>query len=191
MPDDLTLEAQILVALRRITRAVDLRSRALLNDYGLTAPQLTTLHAINRLQPVTAGAVADAIHLGRPTLTGILNRLESRGLVARSRSRQDRRVVKIRLTDEGQSILKNAPSLLQDEFLDELAKLKKWERTQILATLQRIADMMNATRLEAVPVLSSELADAVSGDTILHLEASSEFNKSAEPASDMDNHGKD
>jgi len=191
MPDDLTLEAQILVALRRITRAVDLRSRALLNDYGLTAPQLTTLHAINRLQPVTAGAVADAIHLGRPTLTGILNRLESRGLVARSRSRQDRRVVKIRLTDEGQSILKNAPSLLQDEFLDELTKLKKWERTQILATLQRIADMMNATRLEAVPVLSSELADAVSGDTILHLEASSEFNNSAEPASDMDNPGED
>lgn len=170
MNDGLSLEEQILVALRRITRAIDLRSRTLLQDYGLTAPQLITLQAIARQQPATAGTLAKAVHLGRPTVTGILNRLERRGMVQRVRGGQDRRTVQVTLTPEGERVLHAAPSPLQDQFQYELEKLKGWERTQILATLQRIADMMDATSLEAAPVLSSEFADVTTGETALHLE---------------------
>ena len=73
-----TLQDQILMALRRITRAIDLRSRTLLQDYGLTAPQLATLNTVTKLQPVSVGEIAKQIHLGKPTVTGILNRLERR-----------------------------------------------------------------------------------------------------------------
>jgi DNA-binding MarR family transcriptional regulator len=166
----LSLEEQILVALRRITRAIDLRSRTLLQDYGLTAPQLTTLQAIARLETATAGALAKEVHLGHPTVTGILNRLELRGMVERVRSDEDRRTVRVSLTTEGQRVLNDAPSLLQDQFQDELEKLKGWERTQILATLQRIADMMDATTIDAAPVLSSELADVTTAEASLHIE---------------------
>ena len=160
LTNSLTLEDQILVALRRITRAIDLRSRMLLQDYGLTAPQLTALHAISRLQPVTASVLAKEIHLGQPTVTGIVTRLERRGLIERTRGERDRRSVSITLTEEGERVLRDAPSLLQDQFLQRLGDLKEWERTQILATLQRIADMMDAGAIEAAPVLSSELVDA-------------------------------
>ena len=168
----LSLEEQILVALRRITRAIDLRSRTLLQDYGLTAPQLATLHAISRLETATAGALAKQVHLGQPTVTGILNRLERRGMVERVRSEQDRRTVRVNLTAEGERVLSESPSLLQDQFQTELEKLKEWERTQILATLQRIADMMDASTIDAAPVLSSELADVTTADTALHIEES-------------------
>jgi DNA-binding MarR family transcriptional regulator len=160
LTDSLSLEDQILIALRRITRAIDLRSRMLLQDYGLTAPQLITLHAVARLQPVTAGVLARQVLLGQPTVTGILDRLEHRGLVQRTRGERDRRSVTIRLTAEGQRVLHDAPSPLQDQFQRRLGQLEQWERTQILATLQRIADMMDAAGIEAAPVLSSEFADA-------------------------------
>jgi DNA-binding MarR family transcriptional regulator len=165
-----TLQDQILMALRRITRAIDLRSRTLLQDYGLTAPQLATLNTVSRLQPVAVGEIAKEIHLGKATVTGILNRLEKRRLVQRMRGDHDRRSVVVSLTSEGEQTLLSAPSLLQDEFQQELNKLKEWERTQILATLQRIADMMDASGIEAAPMLSSELADATAGQGALHVE---------------------
>lgn len=170
MSEPTTLHDQILVALRRITRAIDLRSRTLLQDYGLTAPQLATLNTISRLKSVTVGDIAKEIHLGKPTVTGILNRLERRRLIQRTRGDQDRRSVVVSLTPEGEQVLSTAPSLLQDEFQQELDKLKEWERTQILATLQRIADMMDASGIDAAPVMTSELADATVGQGALHLE---------------------
>jgi DNA-binding MarR family transcriptional regulator len=159
LPNVLSIEDQILVALRRIMRAIDLRSRTLLQDYGLTAPQLVALHAVSRLQPVKAGRLAREIHLGQPTVTGIVTRLERRGLLQRSRGEQDRRSIQLRLTSEGERVLRDAPSLLQDQFRQKLGELKEWERTQILAILQRIASMMDASDIEAAPVLGAEAAD--------------------------------
>lgn len=170
MASALSLEDQILVALRRITRGIDLRSRTLLQDCGLTAPQLTALHAISRLQPVKAGDIAKEIHLGQPTVTGILTRLEHRGLIQRTRGERDRRSLDVTMTEEGERVLRDAPSLLQDQFLQRLGELKEWERTQILATLQRIAGMMDAGAIDAAPVLSSELVDATAGHVPLHIE---------------------
>lgn len=167
MSINLSLEDQILAALRRITRAIDLRSRMLLQEFGLTAPQLAILAAIRQLQPVTAGRIAREVHLGQPTVTGVLNRLEKRGLIERVRGDHDRRSVNVSLTHQGEQISANAPSLLQDQFHEQLTKLQEWERTQILATLQRIADMMHASRIEAVPVLGNVFADANELDAAL------------------------
>lgn len=143
MATHLSLENQVLMALRRITRAIDLRSRDLLQAIGLTAPQLTALQAISRLQPVTVGALAKSIHLSHATLTGILSRLEGRELVSRTRSGSDRRAVVVELTKAGEATLETAPSMLQERFRNELLKLEQWEQTQMLATLQRIASMMD------------------------------------------------
>ena len=153
MSNTLSMEDQVIVALRRITRAIDLNSRLLLQKSGLTTPQLGTLQAIRRLQPLAVGAIARDIHLSQATVTGILGRLEKRGLVIRTRGDRDRRNVLVRLTDDGMELVRVAPSLLQDRFHDELAKLQEWEQTMILATLQRIASMMDAEDIEAAPVL--------------------------------------
>ena len=93
----LSVEDQVLAALRRITRAIDLHSRGLMQQVGLTAPQIAALQAIARLQPITAGALAKSIHLSQATVTGILTRLETRTLVSRVRSDTDRRTVLVEL----------------------------------------------------------------------------------------------
>ena len=160
----LTLEDQVIVALRRITRAIDLHSRGLMQQVGLTTPQLAALQAIGRLQPITVGSLAKSIHLSQATLTGILTRLETRSLVSRVRSVSDRRTVVVELTEEGQAVLESAPSLLQDRFRRELLKLQEWEQTQMLATLQRIAAMMDAEGIDAAPLLAAGDATATSED---------------------------
>ncbi|MCU0961475.1 MAG: MarR family winged helix-turn-helix transcriptional regulator [Pirellulaceae bacterium] len=155
-----SLEQEILVALRRIVRAMDTRSRVLLLQHGLTGPQLATLMAIARLQPVTAGAIAREVQLGHSTVTGILDRLERRGWIARARGEHDRRNVNLVLTATGQQLLATAPPLMQDAFRQRLADLAEWERTQILATLQRVGDMMDVPRGTVAPLLDKPAANA-------------------------------
>lgn len=170
MSNSLPLEEQVIAALRRITRAIDLHSRLLLQKNGLTTPQLAALQSIQRLQPITVGGVARDIYLGQATVTGILGRLEKRRLVSRARGDRDRRSVVVQLTDDGAKMVREAPSLLQDRFHRELAKLQEWEQTMILATLQRIASMMDAEDIDAAPVLLTGVAGAVAEDVSRYLE---------------------
>jgi DNA-binding MarR family transcriptional regulator len=149
------VEDQIVAAIRRIIRAVDLHSRQLLDEYGLTAPQLTALRELERIGETPAGVLARAIHLSQPTLTGILDRLERRGLILRTRDGQDRRTVNVNVTPAGRDLLGRAPHLLQERFLNELEQLREWERTLMLSSLQRIAEMMEAGSLDAAPLLTS------------------------------------
>lgn len=142
MHPKLSVEDRIARALRQINRAVDLHSRALLQRHGLTAPQLATLLEIERLQPVSSGVLASEVHLGSATLTGILDRLEQRGLVCRTRHAGDRRSILLSLTDLGTELFASAPSQLCESFQQRLAALPEWEQTSILSTLQRVAVMM-------------------------------------------------
>lgn len=160
METPLSMENQIVAAIRRIMRAVDLHSRRLAEEHGLTGPQLATLQAASRLGEASTGVLARAVHLSGPTVTGILDRLAKRGLVDRARNGQDRRSVTVRLTSAGEDVLAVAPSLLQDRFRHELVKLEQWEQTMLLAMLQRIAAMMDAESLDASPLLVPGPVDA-------------------------------
>jgi len=153
----MTIEDEIVVALRRIMRAVELHSRHLMEAHSLTGPQLATLQAIARTNGASTVMLARNVHLSSATLTGILTRLESRGLISRSRDQEDRRSVIARITPAGEQVLASAPSLLQDRFRRRLVKLQDWEQTMILAVLQRIASMMDVGTLDVAPMLSAEL----------------------------------
>ncbi len=165
MGDCLTIEDEIVAALRRIIRAVDLHSRRLVHEVGLTWPQLATLRAANRLGTCSISSLARSVHLGQATLTGIVQRLERAGYVERSEHETDRRSVNVAVTPAGRELLKDAPSLLQDRFHAELAKLKQWERFQTLASLQRIAEMMDVELLDASPILVAGPVDPTTAGT--------------------------
>lgn len=83
----------ILIAVRRITRAIDLRSKRLVKETGLTAPQLVVLTTLRREGQLPPSAIARAVSLSQPTITTILDRLEAAKLVRRERSATDKRNV--------------------------------------------------------------------------------------------------
>ena len=153
------IEDEIVSALRRIVRAIDLQSRRTVDACGLTGPQLVVLRGAARLSGASVSALARAVSLSQPTASGIVERLERRGLVRRERSEQDRRAVYVTVTEAGARTVSEAPSLLQDRFRAELARLEDWERTQMLATLQRVAGMMGAEAIDAAPILETGALD--------------------------------
>jgi DNA-binding MarR family transcriptional regulator len=149
----LNTEDQIVAALRRISQAIDLWSRYLLQTYGLTSPQLATLREIQNGTNVTTGTLATALHLSQPTITGIVGRLEQRGLITREKSETDRRSSRASLTEEGAGLAASAPPLLRDRFRAALAKLSPDEQAAVLKTLMQVAEMMQAPEVDDEPFL--------------------------------------
>lgn len=139
----------ILAAMRRIIRALDLQSRQLVRSHGLTGPQALLLKEVTLAGELTVGQLAERVSLSQATVTDILLRLERHGLVERQRSSEDKRRVLVHVTVAGRRLMKTSLPLLQEGFLDKLNQLQEWEQTQLLASLQRIADMMNAQQFEA------------------------------------------
>ena len=147
--------SDVLVSLRRIIRATDLHSKRMIKECGLTTPQIMVLRAIETLGDVTVRRISNDVSLSQATVTTILNRLENRGLVDRVRSIEDKRIVNAKLTAAGRDVLASAPKLLHDKFIHRFESLDDWEKTQLLSSLQRIANMMDAESIDAAPVLDT------------------------------------
>lgn len=145
---------ELLVALRQIIRAIDLHSKRLIKEAGLTAPQLFLLKGVEQLGNASMRQLADHTNMSQATATTIMDRLESRGLVVRLRSDSDKRKVHASLTEAGRTLLSDAPTPLQESFIQRFQSLEEWEQTLLLSSLQRISSMMNASNIDAAPVLS-------------------------------------
>jgi len=143
----------VLIALRRLIRATDLHSRDLARTTGLTTPQLLLLQAIRQYDEITIGQLASVVNLSQATVTSILDRLENKGSITRKRSAEDRRKVHAYLTDAGSQLIEKAPAPLQEHFIRQFDGLEEWEKSMILASLQRVASMMDAQNIDAAPVL--------------------------------------
>lgn len=146
-------EEELLVALRRVIRAVDLRSKQLSKHVGLTGPQLLVMQNIQEKPGIMVREIAENINLSPATITNILDRLEGRDLATRIRRTQDKRKVGVFLTEKGKVAVVNAPRPLQEHFVERFSQLKEWEQSQMVATVQRIASMMDAEDIDASPFL--------------------------------------
>jgi DNA-binding MarR family transcriptional regulator len=152
---------EVLSAIRRIIRATDIHSKKMIKESGLTSAQILILQTLIDEGQLTAAQLAERISLSQATVTTILDRLESRGLVIRERDTQDRRKVRVLITDEGQKVWQKAPTLLQTNFIEHFDNLKDWEQTMIVSALQRVADLMNAESIDASPVLEIGAIDSL------------------------------
>ncbi|MFT5881007.1 MAG: DNA-binding MarR family transcriptional regulator [Moritella sp.] len=134
---------QVLVAIRQIIRAIDLHSKKMSKDFGLTSPQLLLMHTIKSDDNVTIRRLSEKTNMSQATATTILDRLEARELVVRIRNQQDKRKVHALLTESGNKMLEGAPGILQPGFREQFQSLPSWEQNLILSSLQRLSSMMN------------------------------------------------
>ena len=105
--------------------------------YIVTPPQFGVLILLIEQDGQTIGALSQQRAIDAPTMTGIVKRLEQSGLVERRHDREDRRLVKVYLTDEGRDIMRFLPDAAiefnktmsqgfsEDEKRDMLVKLQK------------------------------------------------------------------
>ena len=148
---------EILRSIRRIVQSATLHSKRMYRDSGLTVPQILCLRAIAAAKSVevTPAQIARQVQLSPATVTGILDRLERYGLIIRERLTKDRRKVGLRLTELGHERLAKLPTPLQERFLKRLDHLDINERRRLLDALQQIVDMMEATSIDASPILAT------------------------------------
>lgn len=150
--DDDSHDERILGSLRRIIRAVDLYSRYLALRYSLTGPQLVCVRHLLKHGATAPGTLARRISLSPATVTGIVDRLEKRGLVTRERSREDKRKVEIALTDEGRTLAHQMPPPLHEAFSRRLNELPLEEQQEIDRVLEKIVGMMEAQEFGGPPL---------------------------------------
>lgn len=132
----------IFMDLRRIMRAMDVYSRQLSDSHGLTGPQMLCLREIATQGSLTTGTLALAVALSPATLTGILDRLEMRGLVSRERRPEDKRRVLVSLTAHGRQMSQELPSPIQERFSSKLQNLPAEEQAAIRRSLATVARLM-------------------------------------------------
>jgi DNA-binding MarR family transcriptional regulator len=134
--------AAVLKSMRRIAQAIEVRSREIARNSGLTIPQLIVMQSIRKLGQVTTQAVSREASMSPATVVAVLDKLEAKGLIERYRSEVDRRVVHTRLTNTGLDALGHAPGLLSRGFEDAFAALPSHRQDALLSAMEDLAEMM-------------------------------------------------
>ncbi|MEU4416318.1 MarR family transcriptional regulator [Nocardia salmonicida] len=111
LEDPLRLDRQVCFALAVANRSVLAVYRPLLEPLGLTHPQYLVMLALWGEAPMSVKAVAEAIQLDSATLSPLLKRLESAGLITRRRDPLDERTLHIDLTEVGRDLREQAEQI--------------------------------------------------------------------------------
>ena len=120
-------------------------------DDQVTSDALRAIRRILRAAEQGTRRLAVATGL-TPSQLLVLQEIESRG-------ERDRRQVLLAVTDAGRVALEAAPDLLQQRFRTDFAALPAWERAMILAALERLGELLDASEIDAAPLIDAGAID--------------------------------
>ena len=136
--------------LNSLTRAIDDRMAV----HGITDAQWKPLIHLRNGNARTAAELARHGCIDTGAVTRLLDRLESKGLIARVRSTEDRRVVNLELTDEGHRLADLIPGVLCDVINGHLAGFSRDEHALLMGLLHRMLD--NGLRMSGDPLAADD-----------------------------------
>jgi DNA-binding MarR family transcriptional regulator len=136
-------------SLRRIFKAIEDYSHEVSSSFGITGPQLWALKTIAQSPGLTLGHLSEKMYLHPSTISGVIDRLEGKNLVRRSRDSVDRRVVTVDLTPAGKELVKTAPNPVQGKMIYGLRKLKRDELHAIYKSVRKLTEIMEAEHVKA------------------------------------------
>ncbi|MEI3776025.1 MarR family transcriptional regulator [Pectobacterium brasiliense] len=125
------LDGQLCFALYSANLAMNKLYRRLLSELNLTYPQYLVMLVLWERDGLTVSELGERLYLDSATLTPLLKRLQSAGLVVRNRGTEDERQVLVGLTEAGQALQQQAKAIPESVFcatechLDQLQTIKK------------------------------------------------------------------
>ena len=140
------LEAQVFVDVLRTADALARGAETLLKPVGLSATQYNVLRILRGAgsEGLACREVGCRLISKDPDITRLLDRMESRGWIARARGEKDRRIVRTRITAEGIRILEKLDTPIQELHRRQLHHLPAKQLRQLSQLLER-ARMQAAT----------------------------------------------
>jgi len=130
MKDFLKLDSQVCFPIYALSREITNLYRPILEQLDLTYPQYLVLLVLWEFEEQTVNQIGGKLQLDNGTLTPLLKRLEVKGILTRTRSISDERVVIVALTNKGQSIKEKAECIPEQLVkalglpIDDLIQLK-------------------------------------------------------------------
>jgi DNA-binding MarR family transcriptional regulator len=155
--DPLALERQVCFALVVASRSVLSVYRPLLDPLGLTHPQYLVMLALWGESPLSVRAIGGLLQLDSPTLSPLLKRLATAGLITRTRSSEDERQVDIELTPKGRALRQEAlkiPPAIVAQLGMEISELESLHAalTKVIAAARRSGPTEVGTPTPAPPI---------------------------------------
>jgi DNA-binding MarR family transcriptional regulator len=135
--------------MKRIMLSIVYQADKRLDLHGLTSAQWGPLMRLQTSGGSTVAELARWLQVDAGAMTRLLDRLEKKGLCKRVRSTEDRRVVKVELTPDGEAAIKQVPAVLAEVMNAHLAGFSKSEWIALKTYLQRMLETGDALR-EAV-----------------------------------------
>jgi DNA-binding MarR family transcriptional regulator len=148
--------SEIMQSLRRIFKGIQDYSHAVSERYGITGPQLWVLKTILLDGNLSLGDIAGRMYLHPSTITALIDVLERKGHLVRTRDQEDRRVVKVRLTPAGRRLAEKAPDPAQEKMIYGLKKLKLSELNVVYASMGKLVHMMEAENVKVTLFFNEE-----------------------------------
>ncbi|MFI5304743.1 MAG: MarR family winged helix-turn-helix transcriptional regulator [Nitrospiria bacterium] len=151
-----TAIAEIVQSFRRIFKSIQEYSEEVLKEFGVTGPQLWLLKILHSEDGTPVSELSQKMFLHISTVSSIINRLEEKGYIERKRTKSDRRLVLIHLTEKGLKIMAKAPEPAQGKLLHGLQNLSQKEVLGLYESLQKIVQLMEVNRLKVKFFFSEE-----------------------------------
>jgi DNA-binding MarR family transcriptional regulator len=149
--------SEVIDNLRRSIKAINEYSRNAEKETGLTGPQLWAIKIVAGSAPIKVSDLARRMYLHPATVVGILDRLESKGLVQRTRSTEDRRVVEIDLTEQGRVVVGQAPEVAQGMLVKGLESLSREKFSHVSESMREIVRILGAEDFPPQLLFSQEV----------------------------------
>lgn len=134
------LEAHVFVAILKAADALSTKAEQLMKANGLTGAQYNVLRILRGAGPegLPCNAISERMISHDPDMTRMLDRMESRSLITRERQKEDRRVVKARITDEGLKLLKKLDAPVRDLHKHQFAHMSSTRQKTLLELITEV-----------------------------------------------------
>lgn len=138
--------------LRRVFQAINEYSKSAERSTGLTGPQLWALKILANESPMRVSDLARQMCLRPPTVVGIIDRLEVKGLIFRNLSKEDRRAVNLELSEVGRNLSANAPEVVQDVLVRGLEDLTEEQYQSVAEGMKLMVLLLGAEQIVPQPL---------------------------------------
>jgi DNA-binding MarR family transcriptional regulator len=149
---------EILINIRKILRSINLESKRIQKEYGISIPQYLCLNFLQSQEEynATLTEIKNHLNLNASTVTGIITRLEARGYIAKLPNQNDKRSSKIYLTALGEKAVNSVPDLMHEKLTRKLKDLSDAELTQVKQSLDILVNLMEVNSVDASPLVISD-----------------------------------
>ena len=143
---------EIVVAIRRLVHAVYLDTSKMSRQYGLTGSQSGVLRSLFQEGPLSSASLSRRLHVTPSNITGIIDRLEKKGLVERTPKQGDRRIALIKLTDSGTGLSKLLPDPIETKLISGLVDMERKEIEELNLSMNQILNLIDAKYISDTPL---------------------------------------